>query len=102
MKRVFALVLKFKTNFLRKAFPKSDKTELHQQIGTSEQLLSIARIETAGKKIIKMAQSRAFAEEISSLGSANNTKIAKIKQNNKLYSLDPFVDPFIDVYMLCK
>ena len=102
MKRVFALVLKFKTNFLRKAFPKWDKTELHQQIGTSEQLLSIARIEAAGKKIIKMAQSRAFAEEISSLDSANNTKIAKIKQNNKLYSLDPFVDPFIDVYMLWK
>ena len=29
-RRVFALVLKFKTNLLRKAFPKRDKTELHQ------------------------------------------------------------------------
>ena len=42
-----------KTNLLRKPFPKRDKTELHQQIGTSEQLLSIADIEAAGKKIIK-------------------------------------------------
>ena len=50
MRRVFALFLKFKTNLLRKAFPKRHKTELHQQIGTSEQLLSIAEIETAGKK----------------------------------------------------
>ena len=49
MRRVFALVLKFKTNLLTKAFLKRDKTELHQQIGTSEQLLSIAGIETAGK-----------------------------------------------------
>ena len=39
-----------------------------------------------------MAQNRAFAEEISSLGSAKNTKIVKVKQNSKLYSLDPFVD----------
>ena len=50
MRRVFALVLKFKTNLLWKAFPKRDKTELHRQIGTSEQLLSIAEIEAAGKK----------------------------------------------------
>ena len=42
-----------KTNLLRKAFPKRDKTKLHQQIGASEQLLSIADIEGAGKKIIK-------------------------------------------------
>ena len=39
-----------------------------------------------------MTQSRAFAEEIISLGSANNKKVAKVKQNNKLYSLDTFVD----------
>ena len=39
-----------------------------------------------------MAQNRAFAEEISSLGSVKNTKIVKVKQNSKLYSLDPFVD----------
>ena len=82
MRRVFALVLKFKNR---------DKTELHQQIGTSEQLLGIAEVEIAGKKIIKIAQSRAFAEEISLLGSANNKKVAKVKQNSKLYSLDPFV-----------
>ena len=49
MRRVFALVLKFKTNLIKKAFPKRDKTELHQQIGTSEQLSSIAEIETAGE-----------------------------------------------------
>ena len=52
MRRVFELVLKFKTNLLRQAFPKRDKSELHQQIGTSEQLLSIAEIEIAGKQII--------------------------------------------------
>ena len=92
MRRVFALVLKFKTNSLRKAFPKRDKIELHQQTGTSEQLLSITEIEAVGKKIIKIAQSRAYAEEVSSLGSASNKKVAKVKQNNKLYSLDPFVD----------
>ena len=79
MRRVFALVLKFKTNLLRKAFPKRDKRELHQQIGQSEQLPSIAEIEAAGKKKIKMAQSRAFAGEISSLGSTNNKKVAKVK-----------------------
>ena len=45
----------------------------------------------AGKKIIKMAQGTAFAEEISSLGSASNKKVAKVKQNIKLYSLDSFV-----------
>ena len=39
-----------------------------------------------------MAQSRAFAEEISLLGSANNKKVAKVKQNSKLDSLGPFVD----------
>ena len=39
-----------------------------------------------------MAQSRTFAEDISSLGSTNNKKAAKVKRNNKLYSLDPFVD----------
>ena len=83
---VLVLVLNFKTILLRKAFPKRDETELHQQIGTSEQLLSIAEIEIAGKKIIKMAQNKAFAEEISSLGSAKNTKVAKVKQNSKLYS----------------
>ena len=38
-----------------------------------------------------MAQSRAFAGEISSLGSANK-KVAKVKWKNKLYSLDPSVD----------
>ena len=69
MRRVFALVLKFKTNLLRKVFPKKDKTVLHHQIGTSEQLLSISEIEIAGKKIIKMARNRAFAEERSLLGS---------------------------------
>ena len=47
---------------IRKAIPKRDKTELHPQIGTSEQLLSIAEIEIGGKKTT-MAQSRAFAEE---------------------------------------
>ena len=31
-------VLKFRTNLLRKAFPKRDKTELPQQIGTSEHI----------------------------------------------------------------
>ena len=81
-RKVLVLVLNFKTILLRKAFPKRDKTELHQQIGTSEQLLSIAEIEIAGKKIIKMAQNIAFAEEISSLGSAKNTKVAKVKQNS--------------------
>ena len=90
--RVFALVLKFKTNLLREAFPKRDKTELHQQIGASAQLLSISEIEIAGKKIIKMAQNRAFGEEICSLGSAKNKMVAKMNQNSKLYSLDPFVD----------
>ena len=50
MKKLFALVLKFKKNLLRTAFPKRDKTELHQQMGTSEQLLSIAEIEIVGKK----------------------------------------------------
>ena len=78
----------------RKAFPQRDKTELQKQNGTSEQLICIAEIEAAGKKIIKMAQSRAFAEEISSLGSANNKKVAKIKQNYKLYSLNAFVDEY--------
>ena len=80
---------------LRKAFPKRDKTGLQQQIGTSEQLLNIAEIEIAGgegEKIIKMAQNRAFAEEISSLSSAKNNKVAKGKQISKLYSLDPFLD----------
>ena len=80
MRRVFALVLKFKTNLLRKAFPKRNKTELHQQIGTSEQLLNVAEIEAAGKKIIKMAQSRVFVEEKSSLVSANNS----LKRSQKL------------------
>ena len=65
---------------------------MSQQIGTSEQLLSIAEIKAAQKKIIKIGQSRTFAEEIRSLGSANNKKVAKVKQNNKLYSPDPFVD----------
>ena len=39
-----------------------------------------------------MAQSRAFAKEISSLSSANNKNVENVKRNNKLYSLDPFVD----------
>ena len=65
---------------------------MSQQIGTSEQLLSIAEIKAAQKKIIKIGQSRTFAEEIRSLGSANNKKVAKVKQNNKLYSPDPLVD----------
>ena len=50
MRRVFALVLKFKTNFLRKVLPKRDKTELHQQTGTSEQLLSIREIEAVEER----------------------------------------------------
>ena len=66
--------------------------ELHQQIRTPEQLLSIAEIETAGKKIIKIAQSRAFAEEINSLVSVNSNEIAKGKRNNKVYSLHPIID----------
>ena len=91
MGRVFALVLKFKTNLLRKFFQKRDKTELYQQIGTSEQFLSNAEIEIVKKKIIKMAQNRPFAEEISLLGLAKNKKVSKVKQNSKLYSLDPFI-----------
>ena len=55
IRRVFAMVLKFETNLLKKAVPKGDKTELHQQIDTLEQLLNIAKIEIAGKKVIKMA-----------------------------------------------
>ena len=74
------MVLKFKTNSLRKAFPKRDKIELHQQIGTSEQLLSITEIEAVGKKIIKIAQSRAYAEEVSSLGSASNKRLQKLNK----------------------
>ena len=62
MRRVFALVLKFKTNLLRKAFSKRDKTELHQQIG------------------------------ISSPSSANNKTVSKVEQNSKLCSLDPFIE----------
>ena len=57
---MFALVLKFKTNLIKKAFSKRDKTAA-----------SIDEVEISGKKIIKMAQSRAFTEEMSSLGSAN-------------------------------
>ena len=91
MGRVFALVLKFKTNLLRNFFQKRDKTELHKQIGTLEQFLSNAEIEIVEKKIIKMAQSRPFAEEISLLGLAKNKKVSKVKQNSKLYSLDPFI-----------
>ena len=83
MRRVFALVLKFKTNLLKKVFSKRDKTELNQQIGKSEQLVSIAEIKFAGKKVIKMAQNKAFAEEISSLGSANQEKVVKVKQSSK-------------------
>ena len=45
MRIEFALVSKFKINFLSKAFPNRDETELHQQIKKSEQLLSIAKIE---------------------------------------------------------
>ena len=59
--------------------------QLYQQIGTLEKHLSIAETKISGKKIIKMAQNRAFAEEISSLGSAKNKKVAKAKQNSKLY-----------------
>ena len=92
MRKVFALVLKFKTNLLRKAFPKRDTTVLHQQTGTFEQLLSIVEIEIAGKKLINVAQNRAFAEELSWLGLTNNKKVAKEKQKSKLYLLDPFVD----------
>ena len=36
MRRVFALVLKFKTNLLIKAFPKNDEADLHHQIVKSE------------------------------------------------------------------
>ena len=39
-----------------------------------------------------MAQSRAFAEEMNSIGSANYKNVTKVEQNSKLYSLDPFVD----------
>ena len=60
-------------------------------MGTSEKLLNIAEIEIAGKKIIKMAQSRTFAEEIIALGSANNKTVAKVKKNSKLYLLNTFV-----------
>ena len=77
---------------MRKAFPKRDTTVLHQQTGTFEQFLGIIEIEIVGKKLIKVAQNRAFAEELSSLGLANNKKVAKEKQKSKLYSLDPFVD----------
>ena len=56
--------------------------------------LNIVEIEIAGKKIIKMAQNRACAEEISSLGSANNKKVGKVKQNSKLYSLDLFFEDY--------
>ena len=77
IRRMFSLVLKFKTNLLTKAFPKRDKAEQDQQIKTGEQLLSIAEIKIAGKKIIKLTQNRVFAEEISSLGSANNKRLKK-------------------------
>ena len=81
MRRVFELVLKFKANLLRQVFLKRDKAELHQQIGTSEQLLSIAEIEIVGKQIIYIAQNRAFAKEINSLGSAKNKKVEKVRQS---------------------
>ena len=41
MRRVFVLVLKFKTNLLRKDFPNKDKAELQWQIGTSEVFLKL-------------------------------------------------------------
>ena len=90
MRIEFALVSKFKINFLSKAFPNRDEIELHQQIKKSEQLLSIAKIEFVWKNIIKIVKNNAFAEEMSSLSSANNRMVAKVKQNKKLYSLDPF------------
>ena len=55
---MFSLVLKLKTYLLIKAFPKRDEAELHQEIGTSEQLLSIAETKVTGKKIIKMTGNR--------------------------------------------
>ena len=39
-----------------------------------------------------MALNWEFAEEIRSLGSRNDEKVAKVKQNTSLNSLDPFVD----------
>ena len=41
MRRVFVLVLKFKTNLLRKDFSNKDKAELQWQIGTSEVFLKL-------------------------------------------------------------
>ena len=41
MRRVFVLVLKFKTNLLKKDFPNKDKAELQWQIGTSEVFLKL-------------------------------------------------------------
>ena len=78
MKRVFALVLKFKANFLRKVFSIRDERKLHQQIRKSEQPLSIAEINFAGKKVIKKTQNKTFAEEKSSLVSESQEKIAEI------------------------
>lgn len=78
MKRVFALVLKFKGNLLRKVFSIRDEGKLHQQIRKSEQPLNIAEINFAGKKVTKKTQNKAFAEEKSSLVSENQEKVAKI------------------------
>lgn len=78
MKRVFALVLKFKANFLRKVFSIRDEGKLHQQIRKSEQPLSIAEINFAGKKVIKKTQNKTFAEEKSSLVSESQEKVAEI------------------------
>ena len=39
-----------------------------------------------------MAKNRAFAEEVTSPGSANSEKVSKVKQKIKLNLLDLFVD----------
>ena len=92
MKRVFTMASKFIAKLLRIDFPKRNELKLVQQIGKSEQLLSIAEIEVSGKKIIKMTKNRAFAEEVTSPGSANSQKVSKVKQKIKLNLLDLFVD----------
>ena len=89
---MFVLVLKFKTNFVRKVFLKRDETKQHHQIGKSEQLLSIAEIEIVGKKDNQNGTEQSLCRTSKLSRFKNNKNVAKVKQSSKLYSLDPFVD----------
>ena len=85
MKRVMALVLKFKMK-LKQKLNGSGNMETEPSVVT-DSLLNIDELDLAQRQLLKLVQNQAFCKEIEMLKKKEN-----IPRTSRIYQLDPYVD----------